>query len=170
MPGLTALSAVSSTLKKRFQIQPFQRGCTAVAWSKRAKQINSPLLFLSLCLAFSEPLPASPLFYCDKAHMAWIPTGSFLDSLPLFVCYRLDKMIFTLRVCFVLAEMAWMSELILSPSLTPSLHHLRFFYIKIPHCPVHGGDLERIRWVWEEATLRGSVYIQVHGGKKCIRK
>lgn len=39
MPG--HIVAASFTLQSWFQIQPFQKRCTAVAWSKQAKQINS---------------------------------------------------------------------------------------------------------------------------------
>lgn len=101
---------------------------------REASELNwsTDLSFLLSSLAISKPLLASPLFYCDKTqrHVPWIPTGSFLDSLLLFVCYRPDKMIFALLVCFVLAEMARMSKLILSPVLP--LDHSAFFCIPHP--------------------------------------
>lgn len=60
-----------------------------VARRKRTKLIHRSLTFLPSSLAISGPLLASPLFYCDKTLrlVAWIPKGSFLDSLFLFVCW-----------------------------------------------------------------------------------
>lgn len=122
-----AHSALSSTNKADCKYSHF-RG-DALQWHE-ASRLNrsralSPTLSLPLSIfpAFSEPLLEFTLFYCDKTQgvMAWIPNGSFLDRLPLFVCYHPDKMIFTLWVCFVLAEMAWMSKLILSLSFSLSI-------------------------------------------------